>query len=82
MKKNNEAPEGIDTTYLDTRDKKHTRRSHSTKYICIAQTKETIKSQSKHIIKQHLRCFYPSSLNLKHNGYLIRPPALLHTKID
>jgi hypothetical protein len=23
---------------------------------------------------------YPSSLNLKHNGYLIRPPALLYAK--
>jgi hypothetical protein len=64
MKKNNDAPEGIDTTYLDTRDKKHTRRSHSTKYICIAQTKETIKSQNRNqkyltfFTPKHSICFY------------------------
>ena len=45
-KKNNEAPQGIDTTYLDTRVDNETKtkthrlkKGHSTEYICITQTK-------------------------------------------
>ena len=51
---------------------------HSTAFLI----QPSIDSSSRNVEAngKHLRCFYPSSLNLKHNGYLIRPPALLYAK--
>ena len=55
-----EAPEGIDTTYLDTRDKKHlTKEGAVPLNIYITKTKTTIKSQNRKT--KILNFFYPQT---------------------